>query len=416
MSPKIQIEIPVDEYRSIPIPGSLNSEYQIKHAFCYTLASKLPAELGDWTDVNPRSPKLAKDNGLVGPVASEILETLTDEPEEFAFRNLGIYLLVDDAIHTKVAGGKGLLTVTLSDPKRHGIVNGGHTFRAIQQVGDSGDAPDPWPAYVPLHLYIVGNMLDVSRITGMAQGLNRSLQVDDRSLENLRGLFDPIRNALEGKPGHDQISFRQGDTGPVDVHLVLTFMQMLNIETFPDRKSHPNKLFGQQRVVLENFVEDQRGKEGKHVYNRMFPHLHEILVLTDCIQQRAVKQPIMSRLKLNKSKTASRVRSEKNRNRPAHFEGGNIEGLFHQGWLYPMLAAFRANVSRKAWEAGKFEWLVEPLELLDATIEEMTEIIHQEHTENKNKPAEVGRKEAAYRACHGVLSIELASRGLLGTQ
>lgn len=58
------------------------------------------------------------------------------------------------------------------------------------------------------------------------------------------------------------------------------------------------------------------------------------------------------------------------------------------------------NVSRDAWEQGKFEWMVEPDELLKGVIEEMATIVKQEHTDNKEKPAEVGRKEAAYRGCY----------------
>ena len=76
-----------------------------------------------------------------------------------------------------------------------------------------------------------------------------------------------------------------------------------------------------------------------------------------------------------------------------------------------MLAGFRANVSREAWEQGNFKWMVEPNDLLKAVIEEMATIVKQEHTDNKEKPAEVGRKEAAYRGCYGVLTMELAKRG-----
>jgi hypothetical protein len=55
--------------------------------------------------------------------------------------------------------------------------------------------------------------------------------------------------------------------------------------------------------------------------------------------------------------------------------------------------------------------MVEPIELLKAVVEEMAAVVKQEHTDNKEKPAEVGRKEAAYRGCYGIMTMELAKRG-----
>lgn len=41
------------------------------------------------------------------------------------------------------------------------------------------------------------------------------------------------------------------------------------------------------------------------------------------------------------------------------------------------------------------------------------EIVKQEHVDNNRKPAEVGRKEAAYRGCYSVMMMELAKLGKL---
>ena len=57
----------------------------------------------------------------------------------------------------------------------------------------------------------------------------------------------------------------------------------------------------------------------------------------------------------------------------------------------------------------------EPEELLAATIKDICAVLKQEHEENKKKPAEVGRKEAAYRGCYGAVMMELASRGTMTT-
>jgi hypothetical protein len=134
-------------------------------------------------------------------------------------------------------------------------------------------------------------------------------------------------------------------------------------------------------------------------------------VLTDNIQKKIA--PSFGRYKAKNTKRNNRSGSKANKKRPAYFAGGKIEGEVALGWLYPVLAAFRANISHKAWEEGRFEWLMDPTELLEATHEEMVRIVQQEHKDNNSKPAEVGRKEAAYRGCYGVVVLELAQRGLL---
>jgi len=195
---------------------------------------------------------------------------------------------------------------------------------------------------------------------------------------------------------------------------VLTFLAMFDLNRFPDRKKHPNILFGQPKALLDYFVEDQKEdeedkedpqKNGPHIFDRIIPFTHEILGLSDRIKKKGM--PHFSKLKVGNSKTQNRAGSEKNKEKPAHFDGGVIGGAFMHGWLCPMLAAFRANLDRTAWAKGRFKWVQNPEKLLGATVDEMSELVKQEHNDNKQKPAEVGRKEAAYRLCYGVLRDQL---------
>lgn len=345
-----------------------------------------------------------------------------EDTEKFVIKNQGIYLLVEKADFAKGTGGLGRLTIRFSDPDSHGLVNGGHTFLAIRQVAEDPERPEKWEPYVRLHIFQMGSA-DSSVITEMAEGLNRSLQVENPSLENLRGSFNEIKKSLDGKLGHEQIAYHQGDSGDIEIQQVLMYMSLLNVKKFPDRKTYPNIIFSQPTAVLDNFVEDVNPKKHNKsdstkapkdsAFRRMIPHVHEILVLTDLIEQLAVKQPKLGKLKVSNAKKNNRVRSEKNKDRPAHFAGGVIGGRLPAGLLYPMLAAFRANICPKAWSEGRFEWLEEPEDLLKSTIEEMAQIVRKEYDDNKSKPAEVGRKEAAYRGCYTVLVLELAQRGVL---
>jgi hypothetical protein len=415
-SPAVEFRILTTEFRSLPFPRDSSSDNRTKLATCFVRVEDLPDGFQQWMQVNPRVPKFDTKDKLKGPVAKAMVETLREEPEKFALKNQGIYILAKDVTFQKEEGGSGIVTITFDNPGAHGLVNGGHTYLAIRQAKDereaNGEGGEPWDAYVRLHIM---QGVDEADIIELAEGLNRSMQVDDPSLENLLGSFNKIKEHLEGKPGHEQIAYKQGETGEVDIRQVLSFMGLFDLEEFQDRKSHPNKLFGQQKAVLQHFVEDTdpENPESKHVFEKILPKLHEILVLSDKIQQKAVIPLAKLKVKEKKGKGGDRVRSAAHRNRPAHFAGGSIDGLMHLGWLYPMLAAFRANTSRDAWEKGRLEWLIDPEDLLDKVVEEMAEVVKQEHIDNKKKPAEVGRKDAAYRLCYGIVTVELAQRGLL---
>jgi AIPR protein len=127
-------------------------------------------------------------------------------------KNQGMYLLSENVEFEKGSGGKGCATVTFSDKAIHGLVNGGHTYLSIREVAESSERPENWDAHVRVHVIKISEE-DSGAVSEIAEGLNRSMQVDDPSLENLKGTFDSIRQSLNGKLGADQIAYRQGDTG-----------------------------------------------------------------------------------------------------------------------------------------------------------------------------------------------------------
>src|SRR5438094_4624601 len=115
---------PSSEFRSLPFPIT-DSGKRAKVANCFVRATEIPAELCEWLEVNPRIPKRSKEK-LSGPVAKAIINTLTDAPDKFAYKNLGIWLLVDSVdFERPEGGGDGAVIVKLSDKQCHGIVNGG---------------------------------------------------------------------------------------------------------------------------------------------------------------------------------------------------------------------------------------------------------------------------------------------------
>ena len=130
-------------------------------------------------------------------------------------------------------------------------------------------------------------------------------------------------------------------------------MSLYDLDTYADRKVHPNKVFGQQKFVLEKFLMDQDNEQP--VFDKILPLVPEILPLVpeilrlgDEIQKEL--SPFIGRWKVDNKEKGNRAGSPGKKNRPAHFGGGQIPNFVPMGLLLPALAAFRANVDRDAWE------------------------------------------------------------------
>ena len=190
-------------------------------------------------------------------------------------------------------------------------------------------------------------------------------------------------------------------------------MAMLNVKTYPDERSHPNRLFGQPTKVLHDFEADikaakENGESSGFVV--LVSRLHDILVLFDRVYEEAAMWKRLGKLGRKKGKE-----NQKKHPHPAVFaEGRSIERrVCGIGLPDPIFAAFRANVSPSAWAKGEFEWIVDPEELLGDSIDQMCEIRQDAYQDNNAKPADVGKKQAAYLGCYQVMLLKLARMGKL---
>jgi hypothetical protein len=401
--------IPADEFRSLPIPGYDGA----KIGTCFAKVTDLPPGLREFMKVNPRVPKSNAKGVLSGPVPKAILDTLRESPEEMALKNAGIYILADSFEHARERGGAGVLTLTLTDEQKHGIVNGGHTFAAICEAVETADDDQKaslTQAFVRLHL-LQGVPHDM--VAEIAEGLNRSKQVQDPSLENLRGHFDEIKKVMAGQIGHDAIAYHEGAEGDVYIAEILALIEMFNFERYP-KDEHPYGLYAHQSRAVKEFAEDFETdpSPAKLVITR----LPEILKLADMIRRDAppaAKERAnfqIGRVKLNGGKKNNRVGSKE---APLHFLGEMSKYRLPNGWLYPILAAFRTNV---VWDLKKsqFDWRVPNEEILARCLSDLVSVCVNEHRNNNQKPEWVGKRDSAYRQCALHVELYLAKQGKLG--
>lgn len=402
----LDLQLPADEYRTLPIPGVAGAKLGI----CYVKILDIPADLDNFMEINPRVPSRTKKGVLSGPIAAGILETLRDVPEEMVIKNRGIYLLAESTGFEKETGGRGILRIRFSDAGKHGIIDGGHTYAAIREAIETADLDEIKAlerAYVRVHIF---QGIDEDYVPEIAEGLNRSRQVDDPSLINLQGEFDLIRRVLRGTKAEKAVAYHQGDDGDVYISEILVYLSLFNLDRFDERR-HPNALYNRQALGLKYFAEDLA--EAKSGLNKRVALLPEILWLADSLRKVTPEAATTVNFKFGRAKLGApdRAGSAKNKGTLLPFLGETVDYRVPNGWIYPMLASFRANL--KLTDDGKLEWRVPLARILPDVIKDLVSVCVSEHRDNNLRPELIGKRESAYSQCYTKVQLYLAKKGLL---
>jgi hypothetical protein len=134
-------------------------------------------------------------------------------------------------------------------------------------------------------------------------------------------------------------------------------------------------------------------------------------VLSDLIKQQtpAAARRIgfeFGRMKVGKTRAGSQT----NRNVVLPFLSERTTHHVPNGWLYPMLAAFRANVD---WNlaARKFDWKVPLTDIVPQVIDDLVRVCVTEHRDNNLAPDKVGKRESTYVQCYDKIRLHLLETG-----
>src|SRR5256885_1020161 len=111
--------LPVVSFRQVETPFMKPQGY--RDYFAVVEIKHLP-DLTGWRRINVRDPR------LTGIVPNAIRESAQTNPELFIFMNRGVVLSVDSVSFDNQAS---TVTVTLTDPELHGLLDGGHTYNIL---------------------------------------------------------------------------------------------------------------------------------------------------------------------------------------------------------------------------------------------------------------------------------------------
>ena len=305
----------------------------------------------------------ARNASLSAKPAKAMLKTLKNEPEKFVLYNSGIMLIADKILAPKrMDGGDFKVQLELIKPTTedegdflgHGVINGGHTYKALMHALYGEHKPkESYPniskAYVQVSV-AVG--IEEGEISQISHARNLSLSVPVYALKNLDHIWQPIEKALPEEYRRNVV-FKPNEDGEFDekaeydVTDLVRRLALLNNKLFNFREDkHPMKAYQSRGSLVQSWKEED--------YQEIIPLLKDILWLEEQIikQHEKINGTGASGKKIVISKVSGC--NAKPMKLITGYEAKNL--TLGDIFFMPVLAAFRVFVKDGDW--------IEPVEEL----------------------------------------------------
>ncbi|TJX12673.1 AIPR protein [Tissierella creatinini] len=401
---KTRLVFPVKSFKRFDNPYN-SKENTAKYQF-FVNAKDVPNELEFWLDVNPREQKLNTD------VSRDIRNSLLSEDKIFHLLNRGILISAEEISYDNKTN---CIELVLSDNQRHGIIDGGHTYKIIISQQDN----------IKLDKYVNFEVIThVSHIELLAEARNTSVAVDDKSIEELKGSFDCIKEIIQSDiigedKYYDRIAFKQNEfwggeeKNIIDVREIIAIMNMFNPYLYdPSVAAHPIQSYTGKEVSLKKFLklspDNEKSKDGNvefrnNVVMKMKALIPDIFLLWDTIEKEfpQVSKDINRRYG---SKKYSNYDNDKIK-KVSLFSNEELEYTMPKGIMYPCVGAFRALVSKNK-KTGECSWGLDPFKVWEEKKESIvTIILDNSRTAAGDSPDQIGKSSLIWDALYNSIFI-----------
>lgn len=343
---------------------------------CYIQCNSIPEQINDWMSVNPRERKMTTN------VAKKIKESL-DNNENFHELNRGILLSADKVTYDNQTND---LLVTFSDYEKHGNIDGGHTLRAILDKKAENILPSDRYVFVEI---ITGLDSPVE----LAEARNTSVQVDLKSIEELKDSFKVLKEILADMPFSDRIQYKMNEyyeTGidVVDVREIIAILNMFNQALYPVKVNnsltdlHPLQSYSGKETSLRKFLNLGKDKR-EEILLKMKPIIADIFAIWNKIETGFANESA----NINKrygARKYSRYDDGKIIGKSTFYQT-NLKYFIPKGIMYPLVGAFRSLIEFD--KNGNYKWHKNPLTVWENIGARLVGIILDEKTENPDSIA-----------------------------
>ena len=369
-----RVNIKPDNIRTFNNPH--NEDIKIIHAYVRVVDfphSKIPDE------INPR-----RHETLKGQVPQGIKDSLENRYELFHLFNRGILVIAQKAYYDNKSN---MLHFFISSDSEGGLADGATTDRVIgnNKKGISITefeklTMDEIPEYLKnayVHVEIITG-IPSEYLVDLTEARNKSLQVKEFALEDLRGGYDTLKAALDKSKYKSKIRYRENDSQDVDIRTVLGILILFHPK-WAEVDREPTIAYTSKGSVLTYFQDDvwKRGFETLAPIAEDILDLHNYVHLNFHAQYRKAfgdGSSVKARLGGRKEVKTSKSKKSKDKlitSHPLLFD--KVQYGIPDGWVYPLLAAFRMLVKWPKGNKGSVEWITDPKKFFDEHGHELIE-------------------------------------------
>lgn len=286
-------------------------------------------------------------------------KTLVEEPGMFFFKNGGINVIAED-----VDLNETQKTAKLTFKKDYGILNGGHTQKAILDTKEEDDIEPDAIVRIEVIKWNIGN----KDIAELASAKNSSSKVKDFSIANKKGLFDALKVQMDAVY-EQKITWYENEPvegKPMPSVELISILNMFDISRY-DKIDQPNVSANAPGSVFTSWM--GANENGEPRLSNVYPLVNDILDLYEHIQatfNKDIGNGLTKRDIIKRPAKNSKAAYTMFTNRPVDF-------ILPKQLLMPMLGSMRADLQSNA---NKLEWKIPPKILFDSAKKELTTFIN----------------------------------------
>jgi hypothetical protein len=344
---KLVLRIKSVGYRHIPNPyGEYDENKRLNpQTFqAYVDVKDIPGNFP--METNPREQKLNT------KTAKSIKDSLTDESDmNFQLKNRGILLTAESVNYD---AHKKEMIITMSDLTCHGNVDGGHTYKLINQHKKEVNIPK----YVKIE--VITNCEDIFQ--ELAAARNTSVQVQDKSIAELENKFFLLKESMP-EIIVNEIAFKENDIKRIPVENIIAILSCFDISTYGDT-SQPVTAYSAKGTMIKKYLKyfkqyESTKQEGNPFY-AMKDIIPTILDLYDHLECNIADYYVAS----SKNGRFGAVKGVKTGKFYSELYDNKIDHSTPKGLILPVVAAFRTLVKEDK-NTGFYVWKADPIKYLN---------------------------------------------------
>ncbi len=380
-------------FRKVPNPF-YNSDNFINTSEMYIMicdVKDIPKDIP--METNPREQKLNT------AVAKKIRASLTNErSNDFYLLNRGLTV---SAKSVKYDNKNDLVTIEFEDYDVHGDIDGGHTYKIILEEQENLDYGEQF-----VKIEVLTGVEDIFQ--ELASARNTSVQVQDKSIAELENRFDIIKRSIENEPYFNTIYFKENEMGDIDVADIISILNLFNIDKYPNKNENPIISYTGKGQCIKNYINIHKeyGDTLKNPYAKMSIIISDIFKLYDHLEKN-MRKFYNNGVSNKKYGLVTGVTSKKEGKDAfkTKFYKENIDYLTPNGFIYPILGAFRALLREN--ENMYYEWKKDPIEVMDKIGAELVSNTINMSRELGNNPNATGKNKTLWMNLYMTVCMEL---------